>query len=275
MGAVGPDIGVGCTRTSATEIPSVCDMMHMAGDPAGSMRPPVVAVKGTTAFQYGGVEANNFRVTCNVKRRDLGSVAREIEQKVRANVTFPTEYHPEFLGEYAEAQASRQRILFMSGVAISAILLVLYVDFQSWRRVVLMMFTLPMTLLGGVLGVLLVDRVISLGSLVGFVTILGIAARNAIMLVSHYRHLETEEGVPFGPSLVLRGAEERLAPIMMTALTAGLALVPLVVTGNIPGQEIEYPMAFVILAGLVTSTLLNLFVLPPAYAVFGHERPTA
>ncbi len=210
-------------------------------------------------------------VTCNVKGRDLGSVAREIEKQVRENVVFPTEYHPEFLGEYAEARASRQRMILMSGVAIIAILLILYVDFQSWRRVVLMMLTLPLALLGGVVGVLLVDGVISLGSLVGFVTILGIAARNAIMLVSHYRHLETEENEPFGPALILRGAEERLAPIMMTALTAGLALVPLVMTGNIPGQEIEYPMAFVILAGLVTSTLLNLFILPPAYAIFGRE----
>ena len=113
---------------------------------------------------------------------------------------------------------------------------------------------------------------LSLGSLVGFVTVLGIAARNGIMLVSHYRHLEDEEGVPFGVELVLRGAEERLAPILMTALATGLALVPLVVAGNKPGQEIEYPLAVVILGGLVTSTLLNLFLLPALYAAFGKSR---
>jgi len=112
--------------------------------------------------------------------------------------------------------------------------------------------------------------VLSLGSLVGFVTVLGIAARNGIMLVSHFRHLEAEEGVPFGAGLVLRGAEERLAPILMTALATGLALLPLAVTGNKPGQEIEYPLAVVILGGLVTSTLLNLFLLPPLYAKFGR-----
>ena len=116
--------------------------------------------------------------------------------------------------------------------------------------------------------------VLSLGSLVGFVTVLGIAARNGIMLVSHYRHLQEEEGQPFDRALVLRGAEERLAPILMTALATGLALVPLVIHGEKPGQKIEYPLAVVILGGLVTSTLLNLFLLPPLYAMFRPRRPT-
>jgi Cu/Ag efflux pump CusA len=114
--------------------------------------------------------------------------------------------------------------------------------------------------------------VLSIGSLVGFVTVLGIAARNGIMLVSHYRHLEVEEGMPFGVPLVLRGAEERLAPILMTASCAALALLPLVISGNIPGHEIEFPMAVVILGGLVTSTTLNLFLLPVLYAAFGQSR---
>ena len=197
-------------------------------------------------------------------------MARDIEQRVLSSVNFPSGYHPEFLGEYAEARASRQRILVLSLVAVAAIVLVLYVDFQSWRLVLLMTLTLPLALLGGVLEALICGGVISLGSLVGFVTVLGIAARNAIMLVSHYRHLQREEGEPFGPELILRGAEKRLSPILMTALTAGLALVPLVWYGSIPGQEIEYPMAYVILGGLITSTALNLFLLPVAYAVTGR-----
>jgi Cu/Ag efflux pump CusA len=117
--------------------------------------------------------------------------------------------------------------------------------------------------------------VLSLGSLVGFVTVLGIAARNGIMLVSHYRHLEEEEGMPFGQALVIRGSVERLAPILMTALATGLALVPLVVAGNKPGHEIEHPMAVVILGGLVTSTVLNLFLLPALYAAFGRRSDAA
>ena len=107
-----------------------------------------------------------------------------------------------------------------------------------------------------------------MGSLVGFVTVLDIAARNGIMLVSHYRHLETEEGVPFGRELVMRGAEERLAPILMTALATGLALVPIVLGGDKPGHEIEHPLAVVIIGGLVTSTLLNLFFMPTFYLRF-------
>jgi len=118
---------------------------------------------------------------------------------------------------------------------------------------------------------LITGGVLSLGSLVGFVTVLGIAARNGIMLVSHYRHLETEEGQPFGKDLVLRGSEERLAPILMTALATGLALLPIVVSGNKPGHEIEHPLAVVILGGLVTSTILNLFLMPALYLRFAKS----
>jgi Cu/Ag efflux pump CusA len=116
---------------------------------------------------------------------------------------------------------------------------------------------------------------ISLGSLVGFLTVFGIAARNGILLVNHYQHLQDVEGQPFGPGLVLRGSRERLAPILMTALATGLALVPLVISGEIPGAEIEYPMAIVILGGLVTSTLLNLFLVPTLYLRFGRTHANA
>lgn len=211
-------------------------------------------------------------VTCNVKDRDLGSVAREVEKKVR-ELSFEREYHPEFLGEYAARQASLWRLIILSVVALVGIVLLLYVDFQSWRLTLIVGFTIPFALIGGVVGVLLSGGAVSLGSLVGFVTVLGIAARNGIMMVSHYRHLEQEEGMAFGAALVRRGAEERLAPILMTALATGLALLPLVISGNKPGHEIEYPLAVVILGGLVTSTLLNLFVLPPVYALVGGAGP--
>ena len=201
-------------------------------------------------------------VTCNVAGRDLGAVAKEIEAAVKKNVIFGTGYHPEFLGEYAEARASRQRLLLLSVAAVLMITVILYVDFQSWRLVLLMLGMLPLAILGGVLGVFASGGILSLGSLVGFVTVIGISARNAIMLISHYRHLSDVEGVEHGRELILRGAEERLAPILMTALTAALALAPLVYTGNLPGQEIEYPMAIVILFGLGAATIVNLFILP-------------
>jgi CzcA family heavy metal efflux pump len=208
-------------------------------------------------------------VTCNVSGRDLGSTAREIEEKVK-QIPFDREYHPEFLGEYAARQESTRRLYALAGLALVGIVLLLFVDFQSWRPTLLVALTIPFALVGGVFAVLFTTSVVSLGSMVGFVTVLGIAARNGIMLVSHFRHLEAEEGVPFGVGLILRGAEERLAPILMTALATGLALLPLAITGNKPGQEIEYPLAVVILGGLITSTLLNLFLLPPLYALFGR-----
>jgi Cu/Ag efflux pump CusA len=126
-----------------------------------------------------------------------------------------------------------------------------------------------------VLAVKFGDGVLSLGSLVGFLTVFGIAARNGILMISHFQHLEHREGVPFGPALVLRGAKERLAPILMTASATGLALVPLAFAGSLPGHEIEHPMAVVILGGLVTSTLLNLFVLPSLYLRFGRSKRAA
>ncbi|RIK81176.1 MAG: acriflavin resistance protein [Planctomycetota bacterium] len=211
-------------------------------------------------------------ITCNVEGRDLGSVARDIESRVR-QVHFDREYHPEFLGEYAAREESARKLYVLSAAALAGIVLLLFVDFQAWRPTLIVALTIPFALIGGVAAVAISGGVLSLGSIVGFVTVLGIAARNGIMMVSHFRHLELEEGVPFGLDLIVRGAEERLAPILMTALATGLALVPLVITGNKPGHEIEYPLAIVILGGLVTSTILNLFLLPPLYARFG--KPVA
>jgi CzcA family heavy metal efflux pump len=209
-------------------------------------------------------------VTCNV-RGDLGRTAREIEARV-SRLSFEREYHPEFLGEYAARSAASRRLLFLSAFSLLGILLVLYVDFRSMRLTILLLVSLLFALVGGVAGAFLGGGVLSLGSLVGFVTVLGIAARNGIMLVSHFRHLEEAEGVPFGPGLVVRGAEERLAPILMTALATALALFPIIVTGSKPGQEIEHPMAIVIFGGLVTSTILNLFLLPALYILARRGR---
>ena len=129
--------------------------------------------------------------------------------------------------------------------------------------------TLPLALVGGVLALLATGGVLSLGALVGFVLLLGIAARNGVMLVRHYQHLEQNEGETFGPRLVIRGARERLAPIVLTALAVAFALLPLLIGGNIPGQEVLQPMAVVVLGGLVTAILLNLFVAPALYLRFG------
>ncbi len=210
-------------------------------------------------------------VTCNVSGRPLGDVARDIEERV-AKVKFTAGHHPEILGEWAERQAAQRRLGWLALASLAGILVLLFADFQSPRLVLLVALTLPFALIGGVLAAWLGGGVLSLGSLVGFVTVLGIAARNGILLVSHYQHLEKEEGHTFSLDLVLKGSEERLLPILMTAATAAFALLPLVLKGNVPGNEIERPMALVILGGLVTSTLLNLFLLPALYARFAKRR---
>ncbi|MBI1899656.1 MAG: efflux RND transporter permease subunit [Planctomycetia bacterium] len=213
-------------------------------------------------------------VTCQVAGRDLGSVAREIEDRVRQDVAFEREYHPEFIGQYAQAQESQRRILSVLGLSLLGILLILYVDFQSPRMVLLIFLAVPFAIAGSVAGVLVGGGVVSLGSLIGLVTVLGVAVRNSIMLVDHYRHLHEAEGVPFSREAVLTGACDRLAPILMTALTTALALLPLVIGGERPGQEIEYPMALVILGGLAMSTAFSLIVVPVLYGAMGRKAVT-
>jgi len=206
-------------------------------------------------------------VTADLSGQNLGSVAGKVEDAL-ARVDFPRGYHAELLGESAEREAAQRRLRWLGLAAAVAVLLLLQVAFGSWRLAVLFFVTLPMALVGGVLAAYVTGGTISLGSLVGFFTVFGIAARNGILLINHYQHLEREEGEPFGPALVLRGALERLSPILMTALATGLALVPLLFNADIPGHEIEHPMAVVIVGGLVTSTFLNLFVVPPLYLRF-------
>jgi Cu/Ag efflux pump CusA len=210
-------------------------------------------------------------VTLNVAGADLGTVARAVESAV-GQVPFATGYHPKVLGEYAALRDSRQRLWTTGLLCLVGVLLLVWLEFRSGRITALVATSLPFSLVGGVVGVALTGGVMSLGSLVGFVTVIGISARNGIMLLSHYDHLRRVEGEPFGPNLILRGAEERLIPILMTAACAGLALLPLIVAGNAPGHEIEHPMAIVILGGLVSSTALNLFLMPALYARFGRDK---
>jgi CzcA family heavy metal efflux pump len=218
-------------------------------------------------------EQNSRRIDVglNAHGRDLGAVVRDVKERLHA-INFPLEYHAEVLGEYEERQTAQNRLLLFGIASALGVLFVLQTAFGSWRLAALAFFTLPSALVGGVLAAFASGGIISLGSLVGFYTVFGIAARNGIMLINHYQHLERQEGEPFGPELVVRGAQERLAPILMTALAAGLALVPLAISGDIPGHEIEHPMAIVILGGLVTSTLLNLFIVPSLYLRFGKKR---
>ena len=259
-------------RPELTGSPDVLRRLQIS-TPSGALVPlHAVADVGITpalseVTREGG--SRKIDVTCNVRDRDLGSVARDIQGKLAA-LNLGAGYHAEVLGEYAVRQEASRRLLEMSALAMLAIFLLLLVDFGRVRLALLVFLTLPFALVGAIAAAFLGGGVLSLGSLVGLVTVIGIAARNGIMMVSHYRHLELHEGMVFGRDLVLRGAEERLAPILMTALATGLALLPIALGGNQAGQEIEHPLAVVILGGLVTSTVLNLFLLPPLYLRFGR-----
>ena len=205
----------------------------------------------------------------NVRGRDLAAVAGDVQSRLQT-IAFPLGYYAVLQGEYAELRAARGRLQLFAVLALVGIFILLRLSFDSWRLATLSFLTLPSALVGGVLAAWLAGGVISLGSLIGFLTVLGIAARNGIIMINHFQHLERYEGEAFGMGLVLRGAGERLRPILMTTGAAGLAILPPVIFGNLPGHEIEYPMAVVILGGLVTSTLLNLFILPAFYLRFGR-----
>jgi len=201
----------------------------------------------------------------------LTSVAQDVQRRINEKVHLPTGYYVVYGGQYeAQSQALRQ-ILVLSTAAIVGIFLLLFLAFRSLRESLLVMANLPLALIGGIVAVLLASEgETSIASLVGFVSLFGIATRNGIMLITHYHHLMREEGMSFGRDLVERGALERLSPILMTALTAGLGLLPLALSAGKPGRELEQPMAVVILGGLVTSTLLNMVVLPALYLKFGR-----
>jgi len=256
---------------------SVTDLENLLIDTPGGGQVRLIDVADIQILPVPNVikHSNLFRtidVGANIDgSRDLGSVVDDVEDRLDT-VEWPLEFRGELLGEYTERQTASQRLLLFAGVAALAILLLLQTSFGSWRLATMFFTTLPIALVGGALAAYVGGGIISLGSLVGFFTVFGLVARQGIMLISHAQHLESVEGEPFGPGLVIRAAEERLVPILMTVLATGLALVPLVVSGSIPGQEIEHPMAVVILGGLTTATLINLLVVPPLYLRFAQGR---
>jgi Cu/Ag efflux pump CusA len=229
-------------------------------------------VRKTPNFIQHEGSVRRLDVGAEVSGRDLGAVVRDVEAGL-SRIEFPLEHRAQVIGVFAERQAAARRLYAYATLTAIGIFLILLSVLKRVRLAVLTFVTLPLALVGGVIGNAVAGGVISIGSLVGFFTVLGIVARNGIMMISHFQHLEDVEGMPFGPDLVTRGARERIAPIMMTALTTALALVQLIIAGNIAGQEIEYPMAVVILGGLISSTVINLFVVPPLYLRFGKQRP--
>jgi CzcA family heavy metal efflux pump len=214
-------------------------------------------------------------VVANVVGRDLGSVDRELRRRLE-KVEFPLEYHPEILGEYAERQAAQRRMLAAAATALIGIFLLLQACFASWRLALIGFLAIPASIAGGTLAAFAAGGGISLGSIVGFLAVLGVAARNGVFLIKHCQQLQQQEGGSFGRDLVLRAARERLSPILTSSTAIIAALLPMAVLGWIPGLEIARQAAIVIVGGVAASTLFTLFVIPPLCLVIGRgARRTA
>ncbi len=226
----------------------------------------ITSEKGPNTISRENVQ-RKIVVQANVSGRDLRSVVDEIRTKLSQSVSLPEGYFVEFGGQFESEQEAARIILLLSVIAILVMYLILYFEFQSFRLSILIMINLPLSLIGGIVAIALTDKIISVASLVGFITLFGIATRNGILLVSHYIHL-LKEGKEFRQAIV-QGSLERLTPVFMTALTAALALVPIALGSQEPGSEIQAPMAIVILGGLLTSTALNMIVIPVLYAKYG------
>src|SRR5215212_10122760 len=211
-------------------------------------------------------------ISCNVSGRDLGSVIGDIRAAVTQSAPMPAGYRVEYGGQFESQQSASNRLAVLGGAGLAGLLMLLVLALGESRDAVLTMVNLPLALIGGVAGVFLAGGVLSVASMIGFITLFGIATRNGIMLISHIQHLMQVEGVTDFREAVVRGAEERLVPILMTAMAAGLALIPLALGGGKTGSEIQTPMAIVILCGLTTSTLLNMFVVPTLYLRYAKPR---
>jgi Cu/Ag efflux pump CusA len=208
-------------------------------------------------------------VMCNVAGRDLGSVVDDIRTRVAASVPLPPDFRIEYGGQFESAEQASRTLLLLGGAVVVGILVLLFVALGSGRDAALVMVNLPLALIGGVVGVFLSGGVLSVASMIGFITLFGIATRNGLMMIAHLYHLVDSEGVRDPTVAVRRAAMERLSPILMTALAAGLALIPLALGAGEPGSEIQAPMAVVILCGLLSSTAMNMLVVPPLYLRFG------
>lgn len=209
-------------------------------------------------------------VSANVAGRDVNSVVTDIQKNIEEAITLPEGYRIEYGGQFESAQSASRTLFITSILAICVIFLLLYGEFKNISLSIIILLNLPLSLIGGVLAVYFTSAVISIPSIIGFITLFGIATRNGILLISKYHHLQ-QENTPLHET-VLHGSIDRLNPILMTALTAALALIPLVFNGDKSGNEIQSPMAIVVLGGLLTSTLLNIYVVPIVYELFEKNR---
>ena len=210
-------------------------------------------------------------ISANVADRDLRSVVNDIQERIDTQIQLPEGYHVEYGGQFESEQAASRTLMLTSFMSIVVIFLLLYHEFRSTKESAIILINLPLALIGGVFALLLTTGEVSIPAIIGFISLFGIATRNGMLLISHYNHLQREEGYGIYDS-VLRGSLDRLNPILMTALSSALALIPLALGGDLPGNEIQSPMAKVILGGLLTSTFLNGFIIPIVYLLIHTKK---
>jgi HME family heavy-metal exporter len=225
---------------------------------------------GPNQVQHEGAQ-RRIAVMANVAGRDLGSVVRDVEAALERDVHLPAGTRLELGGQFESQRSASRTLLLLSLVSLALIFALLYGHFRDLAIVLQVLINVPIALVGAVAAVVLSGGTFSIASLVGFIAVVGIASRNTILLISHYLHLIEHEGGSFSRETIVRGSLERLVPVLMTALTAALALLPLVLAHGAPGKEILAPVATVILGGLVSTTLLDTLVTPAAFAAFGRR----
>lgn len=267
------DILLRTTDEERTNIEAIRNTLIDAPD--GTLIPlqQIASIENTTSINTITHENTQRKITvsCNVQDRDLGTTVKDIQAEIARQVVLPQGYYLQYGGQFESQQSASRLILILSIFSFAGIFLVLFSHFKSYQIVIQIMLNIPLALIGSVVAVLLTGGVFSVATMVGFITLTGIASRNGIMMISHYLHLMEHEGEQFDKKMIIRGSLERLVPVLMTALVAALALIPLTLDAQAPGKEILYPVATVILGGLISSTLLDMVVTPVVFYTFGEK----
>jgi len=267
------DILLRTTDEERTNIEAIRNTLIDA--PNGTLIPlqQIASIENTASINTITHENTQRKITisCNVQGRDLGTTVKEIQNTIAQKVNLPQGYFVQYGGQFESQKSASKLILFLSIFSVIGIFLVLYSHFKSTQITLQIMLNIPLALIGSVIAVLLTGGTFSVATMVGFITLTGIASRNGIMMISHYIHLMEHEGETFSKQMIIRGSLERLVPVLMTALVAALALIPLTLDAQASGKEILYPVATVILGGLISSTLLDMIVTPVVFHTFGEK----
>jgi Cu/Ag efflux pump CusA len=232
----------------------------------------------TDIFETSGpnvIERENLKrrisISFNTAGRDLGSVVEDVKEKINKNIKLPAGYFYDIGGQYQGQKEATRKLLFLGLLSIIGIVLVLYIHFKSLTVTMQIILNIPLALIGSIIALWLTDGTFSVATLIAFITLCGIASRNGIMMISHYFHLMKYEGYKFGKEMIIQGSLERLVPVLMTALSAILALTPLLFAADESGKEILHPVAVVIVGGLISSTLLDIFLTPVLFYYYGEK----